>query len=114
MERIPKVNQLVKKELSQIILRHVEFPKGVLVTVTRADTSRNLIQSKISISVMPEGRRAEVIGVLNRSIYDIQQHLNKRLHMRPMPKIIFIEEKETAEAGHVEELLEKIKYDKSN
>ncbi len=37
-KRIPQVNQLIKKELSQIILREIEFPVGVLVTLTRVET----------------------------------------------------------------------------
>ncbi len=109
MKRNLRVNQLIKKELSQIILREVNFAKGVLVTVTRVETSPNLIQSKIYISVMPEDQNNQVLEVLNERIYGIQQLLNKRLNMRPIPKIKFIQEKRTSEAGRIEKLLEKIK-----
>jgi len=99
---------LIKKELNRIILREVDFPKNVLVTITRVETSSNLIQSKIYISAIPESQNPQVLEILNGQIYDIQQALNKRLKMRPIPKIIFMEEKKTQEAGRVEELLEKI------
>lgn len=108
MERVQRVNQLIKKELSQIILKEVSFPAKVLVTVTQADTSPNLIQSKIHVSVMPQEETANVLQTLNNSIYYLQQKLNKRLKMRPIPRIIFVEEKKTKLAGRVEELLEKI------
>ena len=108
MERIQRVNQLIKKELSQIILREVNFPQNVLVTITRVEASRNLIQAKIYISVMPEEQNSQVFDVLKGQIYDIQQLLNKRLKMRPVPRIIFIKEEKTQEAGRIEELLEKI------
>jgi len=108
MGRVQRVNQLIKKELSQIILKEVNFPPNVLVTVTRAETSANLIQSKIYVSVMPENETNNVLQILDDSIYDLQQQLNKRLKMRPIPRIIFIKEKKTEEAGRVEELLEKI------
>ena len=108
MERVKRVDQLIKKELSQIILREVNFPPNVLVTVTRAETSANLIQSKIYISVMPENEITSVFQALDNSIYDLQQQLNKRLKMRPIPRIIFVKEEKTEEAGRVEELLEKI------
>lgn len=108
MERIQRVNQLIKKELSQIILREVNFPQNVLVTITRVEVSRNLIQAKIYISVMPEEQSSQVLDVLNGQIYDIQQLLNKRLRMRPVPRMIFIKEEKTQEAGRIEELLEKI------
>jgi len=108
MKRNLRVNQLIKKELSQIILREASFAKGVLVTVTRVDTSPNLIQSKIYISVMPEDQNSQVLKVLDENIYGIQQLLNKRLNMRPIPKIKFVQEKKTIEAARIEELLENI------
>lgn len=113
MERIPQVNQLIKKELGQIILREGEFSKNVLVTLTRVETSRNLIDAKVYISVLPETQSREILETLNRQIFRLQQSLNKRLRMRPIPKIIFIEEKETAEAGKVEQLLQEIKDQKN-
>lgn len=109
MERIQRVNQLVKKELGQIILREFDFPKNVLVTITRVETSSNLIHTRIYVSVLPEEQASQVLQILNGRIYEIQQLLNKRLRMRPIPKIQFIEEKITREAGRIEELLEKIK-----
>ena len=109
MERIVRVNQLIKKELGQIILREFDFPKDVLVTLTRVETSGNLIHVKAYISVLPETKTAQVLELLNQRIYGIQQLLNKRLRMRPIPKINFAEEKQTVQAGKIEELLEKIK-----
>lgn len=108
-KRIQRVNQLIKKEISQLLLKEVGFPKNILVTVTRAETSANLIQAKIYISVMPENQSKRVLGILNYQIYNLQQRLNKRLKMRPIPKIEFVEEKKTKEAGKIEKLLEEIK-----
>lgn len=113
MERIQRVNQLIRKEISQIILRELDFPKNILVTLTRVDASRNLIHAKIYISVMPENETQQILEALNQKIYDIQQQLNKRLKMRPIPKINFVVEKETAQAGKIEELLEEIKTKKN-
>ena len=108
--RIPRVNALINKEVNQIILREFDF-SGVLVTITQVKTSGNLFEAKIFISVMPEERTSQVMGILKKNVYDIQQKLNKRLKMRPVPRIEFVEEKQTRSAGRVEELLEKIKKD---
>ena len=109
MNRVSRVNQLIKKEISQILLRENDFPGNVLVTVTRVETSPNLIQARVYLSVIPESYLSSVLETLKGSIYRFQQKLNKRLSMRPTPKIIFVEEKLTKEAGRVEEILEKIK-----
>ncbi|MBI2042440.1 MAG: 30S ribosome-binding factor RbfA [Candidatus Nealsonbacteria bacterium] len=108
-ERIPRVNQLIRKELGKILHREVEFPEGVLVTITRVETSSNLIQTRVYISTMPEIKGGEVLAILRTALYNLQQKLNKKINMRPMPKIIFIEEQATVEAARVEELLDEMK-----
>ena len=108
-KRIQQVNQLIKKELSQILLKEIEFPQDVLVTITRIETSPNLIESNVWISVFPEEKSKRMLEILNKNIYFLQQKLNQRLKMRPIPKIKFLEEKKTAEAGKIEEILEELK-----
>ena len=110
-KRIQQVNQLIKKEISQIFLREVVFPEKTLATVTRVETADNLKQSKIYISVMPENKTESIFQILNSQIYRLQQELNHKLNMRPVPRIYFVGEKETATAGRVEEILEKLKKD---
>ncbi len=108
-ERVLKVNELIKRELSQIILKEMDFPRNVLVTVTRVETTPNLIQSKVYLSVMPGNHKDKIFDVLKSQVYFLQQKLNVRLKMRPIPKIIFLEEKEVRQAGRIEEVLEQLK-----
>ncbi|MFH1714064.1 MAG: 30S ribosome-binding factor RbfA [Candidatus Nealsonbacteria bacterium] len=107
--RLPRVNQLIKKELSQIVLKEADFLSGVLVTLTRVETTSNLRESKIYISCMPEEKQETVFKRLNNQVWQFQQLLNKRLKMRPIPKIIFFKEKETVKAGKIEKILAKLK-----
>ncbi|MFH1462374.1 MAG: 30S ribosome-binding factor RbfA [bacterium] len=108
-KRIIQVNKLIREELSQIILKEAEFPSGTLVTLTRVETSVNLSRSRIYISCLPSSMAKRVFQILNRQIYELQQKLNQRLRMRPVPRIVFIEERETAKAGQIEKLLEEVK-----
>ena len=108
-KRIQRLNQLIKKEVAQLILREVEFPKDVLVTVTRAEVTPDLREGKIYVSVMPEKKEGQILDFLNRGIFLLQKKIDKRLKMRPVPKISFVEEKRTAEAGRIEEILEELK-----
>lgn len=108
-DRILKVNKLIKKELSQIILKEIEFPKNTLVTVTRTETTIDLKEAKIFVSAIPQEQISRVLHILETQVYNLQQKLNKRLRMRPTPKIRFSEEKETVQAGRIEEILEELK-----
>ena len=107
--RVLKINSLLKEELSKIISREIDFPEGVLATITRIETSANLFEAKVYVSLLGEGQTDKILEILNRNIYNIQQILNKRLKMRPIPKIIFKREEKTKEAARVEELLNKLK-----
>lgn len=113
-DRIQRVNSLIKNELSQILLKEIDFSKDVLTTITQVEASKNLSQARVYISVIPEEQVDRIFKILNRRIYDIQQKLNKRLEMRPIPRIKFVKEEKTAEAARVEELLEKIKNEGKN
>jgi len=108
-KRIQRLNSLIKREISQIILREFDFPLDVLVTITRAETSPDLTDSGIWVSVFPESQIEKVMTILNKRIYFIQQKLNQRLRMRPIPKIRFLKEKLTSEAGKIEGILERLK-----
>lgn len=107
--RIEKVNSLVEREVNNIFLKDINFPDGILVTLTRVDCTANLIEARVYISVYPEENTQKIMGILNKLIYGIQQKLNKRLKMRPVPKIIFVSDKTGSKAGRVEELLAQLK-----
>ena len=107
--RILQINELMQRELGAILLRGVDFPENTIATITRVNASPNLQQAKVYISVMPEGKTKEVLKTLQRDIYAIQQQLNKRLKMRPVPKIKWVWETQTAEAQKIEQLLDEIK-----
>ena len=108
-KRVKQVNELIKREISQIISRDMEFPEGILVTVSRVETLDNISQSSIFISVFPAGESRDIIKVLNSRVYEFQQKINKRLRMRPVPKIKFSIEEKTEEADRIEEILQELK-----
>ena len=111
-KRIFQVNELIKREIGQILQKEIELPAGFLVTVTRVESSANLQEANIYISVMPEEDSQRIFKILESQIYFLQQKLNKRLKMRPVPKIRFSREKMVSEANRVEEILEELKKEK--
>jgi len=111
-KRIQRVNALIKRELSQLILKEFDFPLDILVTLTRVETTSDLRDTNVWISIIPDEKNKKIIEILDKNIYFLQQKLNKRLKMRPLPRIKFLEEKKTKEAGRVEEILEKLKADR--
>lgn len=113
---INKLNSLIKKELGRIILRDVDFSEGVgaLVTLTRVETTSDRIEAKVYVSVLPVFRTKGILTVLNKLIFSLQAKLNKRLLIRPVPKIRFLAEDRSIEADRVERILEEVKEDLKN
>jgi len=109
--RILRLNRLFEEELGKIILREIEFPFGAVVTITRIETSSDLTSAKVFIATFPEKFAKDSLEILNGQIYFLQQQFNRKLNMRPVPKLFFRQDKETIKAGKVEEILEKVKSD---
>lgn len=108
-KRIERVDALIKNEVSKLLLKEVDFPDNILVTVTRVETTPNLIESKVYVSVLPEKEGERIFTILDKIIYGLQQKINNKLRMRPVPKIIFVKEEKTKEAARVEAILEELK-----
>ncbi len=106
--RIPRVNQLLKKELSSILSREIVFPDGCLVSISRAEATPNLQQARIYITVFPADKQKEVLDALQFRVYDIQQQLNKRLKMRPVPRIEICPDEGESKAQRIQEILDSL------
>ncbi len=103
--RIDRLNELLKREIGNILLREEGFDRNILVTITKVDISGDLSEAKVFVSVMPADRRQEIMSSLKGDIYNIQKILDRKMRIKKIPKIIFCEEKQVEEAGRIEELL---------
>ncbi len=105
--KIEKVNELIKEVVSDIIHRHVQFPEGTLVTVTRVLSSPDLHYANIFVTIFSPDKtgRKETVSRLRSEIREIQHGLNRALRMRPVPRIAFVVDEEEEKRERVEELL---------
>jgi ribosome-binding factor A len=106
--RTLRVSKLFKRELANIFLHDLDFPDKTFVTILDVAVSQNLQQAKVYITITPAERSQEVFSILKRNIFAIQQNLNKRLKMRPTPKISWATGAYASRAQRIEELLDQI------
>lgn len=104
--RILKLNHHLRDEVSKI-LQGVFNPDGVLVTVIDADISPTLEHVTIKISIFPKNKEKQILIKLKNKIYPIQQILNRRLVMRPVPKIRFEIDHSQENIDRIEKILQK-------
>jgi len=108
-KKLARLNELIKRELGSIIEREFEHNPHQLITVTEVLTDEDLLHAIVKISIWPDKDRDEIFGNLEKAAGFLQQFLNKRLRMHPVPKIIFKLDTSIARASRVEQLLEKVK-----
>ena len=87
--RRQQLNSLIRNEVAAIIQREVEFPAGVLTTLTHVEVGQDLEEAIIFISVFPSGGKDAVLDILKKRRGEIQTALYKRAKMMMLPPIRF-------------------------
>lgn len=103
-----RIEEIVKREVGDIILKHIEMPKDRLVTIMNVSTTKERMHAKVYISVIPDQLLKETLEILNKNIYYIQKTLNKRLKIKPVPQIVFKQDKEGKEQAEINQIIDNI------
>lgn len=106
--RITKVNEQIRKLLGEIMERELSLKPGVIITIAKIDTSKDLRYTRMFISVFPESETRYVSETLKKELSGIQKNLYAKLYMRPMPKLSFEIDTTEQEADKVEKILKSL------
>lgn len=105
LQRVEQFNELIKREMGRIFLREIELPESSLITITRVQTSSDLAQAKIWVSVFPVSQSKKVFKELFRKIGYFQGLLNRRLRIKPLPRIKFLFDRTGESMDQIEKAL---------
>jgi ribosome-binding factor A len=88
-ERMRRVNESVRQVLSEAVLE-LKDPRIGFVTVTGVETSADLRQARVFVSVLggPEKREATLAG-LAAAHGVLQAHLSRELRLKRTPQLTF-------------------------
>ena len=107
--RREKISHLIRDEVGKIIHENLDMDNDAVVTIMRAIVSEDLNHVRIYVSIFPSQFGEEVLKQINRQIYFLQQILNKKLKIHPVPKMFFVIDKTEERAAEVEKVIEKVK-----
>lgn len=110
--RIAKINSFLVQELSTILAKEVSWKKGLLVSVSKADTSPDLRHSQIFINVLPVQEENYVLVTLKKELFAIQSALNKKMQTRILPRLSFVIDKKLERVSQIEKIFQKIELEK--
>lgn len=114
-ERILRVNSEIQKAISNIISSELKNPmiKG-LITVTKVDTTTDLDQSKVYISIYEEEGREDVLNAIKHSAGFIRRALAREVDLRKVPFLTFYLDDSYDYGQKIEETINKINEERNN
>ena len=104
--RIEKIQELMKQEISNIILRDLKDPRIGFVTVTQVEVTRDLSQAKVYVSLMGNEKQvADCWDGLSSSLGFIRREVGHRIRLRVTPELILMIDKSLDYSEHIQKLL---------
>jgi len=89
--RIERVNQLLRRELSELLQHQVKDPRlGSLIAVTEVETSVDLKYAKVFVSCMSsDEEKKEILNGLTSAAGFLRKELTDKLKLRRIPEFSF-------------------------
>ncbi|NET01055.1 MAG: 30S ribosome-binding factor RbfA [Sphaerospermopsis sp. SIO1G2] len=114
--RVSRVAELIKREVSQMLLNGIKDDRvGTgMVSVTDVDVSGDLQHAKIFVSIYgtEEAKAATMAGLKSATGY-VRSTLGSRVRLRRTPEVIFIEDRSLERGTKVLSLLNQLQQERS-
>jgi ribosome-binding factor A len=83
-----RVNEVIKRELSAIVAREINFA-GVLVTINAVDVTPDLKSAHVFVSILGPATGASVIDKLAAHRVALQAELSRHVVLKYTPHLVF-------------------------
>lgn len=107
-----KVQELLRAEISDILLREIKDPRLGFITITGVEITSDMRHARVFVSILgSEEDRVRNLKVLRSAEHFVRQTLRSRLAMKVLPEIEFRLDTSADNAIRMLELMEQIKHD---
>lgn len=109
-KRSLKVAELIREEVSRIILNEIKDPKIRMTSVTRVLISPDLKIAKIYLNILGEAKdREPVLQAIEHAKAFIRYQLGQNLSLRYVPELRFFYDDTLEYVANIENLIKKAK-----
>lgn len=105
MSRTEQINELLHREIAEAIRREIVAPE-VLITVTGVETTADLKEAKVQLSVLPDNRAGSTLEQVRKQQGLIYESLKKKTRLRRIPVLRFVFDDTEKRAAAVREAIE--------
>jgi ribosome-binding factor A len=115
--RTQRVNDLLREEISQIVLRELADPRlqEGLISITSVEVSSDLRHARVYASVMgADEERDEVFAALETAKRFMERELTRRLKMRSAPSLAFHRDDSIERGVRLTQLIKQVAEDQGD
>ena len=101
-----RMDHILLKEISRILQFELKNPKLGFVTVTDVQCTKDLSLAKVYVSFLgQQTRNVAGLRVLNQSKGFIRSNLAKKIKIRKMPDLVFVQDLSLEQGNRIEKIL---------
>ena len=108
-KRVARLNEQLKRELSELIRTQVRDPRVGVVTVTAVEMASDLGSARVFVRIIgDEAEFKETLAGLEAAAPFLRGLLGRILHIRRIPELRFREDRSMEHARRIEQLLSEV------
>lgn len=101
-----KIGGIIQKEISEIIQFSLKDPKIGFITITDVSVTNDLSIAKVYVSFLGQDARKEAgMKALDRSKGYLRSELAKKLSIRKVPTLIFLQDNSLEKGNKIEKII---------
>ncbi len=114
--RIRRVAEQMKKDLSQIINKEIKDPRvSAMTSITDVQLSKDLRYASIYVSIFgTDSEKEETLQTLIRASGFIRSEIGRRIRLRYIPEVNFYLDNSIEYGAHIEKVLKSLKKEDNN
>ena len=110
-KRLARLNEQLKREVSELVLRKVRDPRVGLVTITSVEVAGDLGSARVYVRTQdPNDELNESLAGLEAAAPFLRRELGRTLHLRRVPELRFQQDHSLDQARRIEEILSDVVY----
>lgn len=108
-QRIRQINNALRDYMAVAIMRIVELPRGVVVSVTKVHTTADLRHAQVFLSIVPDNLAGSTLQLIEKHTSDVVADVVDHITFRLVPKFHFKLDDTERKAAQIEALLDSLK-----
>lgn len=106
--RARRIADQIQKDLSELIRLELKDPRVNMVTITEVDVSGDNSHAKVYVSsLLGRDSLLQSLEALREGAYLLRQKLGRRLHLRTIPQLHFVEDLSLDRAQEISSLIDR-------